>query len=385
VEARRPLKVIGVFPEPTPYRAPLFDLIAGREDVDLLVLYAARTVARRTWDVPLRHAHAVLRGVRVPGLARILRHDYPVTPGVWRALGRARPDCVVVSGWSTFAAQAALAWCRLRRVPYVLVVESHDRDPRPGWRRAIKDAVVPRVVRGAAGVLVTGRLARESMVERGADPTRIGVFANTVDVEALARRADAVAAERERLRSSFGLAPDDVVVLCAARLAPEKGIDTLVDALAELGLHGVALLLAGEGPERAALEQRARAKGVSVLFPGALGADRLVEAYVAADVFALLSRHEPWGVVVNEAAACGLPLVLSERVGAAYDLLRPGENGALVPVDDAPAAAEALRPLVSSRGERVRAGRASREIVGGWGYESSVESFVASVSRAAVH
>jgi glycosyltransferase involved in cell wall biosynthesis len=223
------------------------------------------------------------------------------------------------------------------------------------------------------------------MLGRGADPARIALFANTVDVAALAARAGELATRRAALRASFGAAESDVVVLCAARLAPEKGIDVLVDALAALGRHGVVLLLAGDGAERAAIEQRARAKGVRALVPGALGTDRLAEAYVAADVFALLSRHEPWGVVVNEAAACGLPLVLSERVGAAYDLLRPGENGALVPVDDAAAAAEALRPLVSSREERVRAGRASRAIVRGWGYETSVDSFVASVARAAVH
>ena len=60
-------------------------------------------------------------------------------------------DCVVVSGWSTFASQAAIVWCRLCRVPYVLVVESHDHDPRRAWRRSVKNAVVPRVVGNAAG------------------------------------------------------------------------------------------------------------------------------------------------------------------------------------------------------------------------------------------
>ena len=69
-------------------------------------------------------------------------------------------NAVVVSGWSTFASQAALAWCRARRVPYVLIVESHDEGPRSRWREAVKGTVVPRIVRGAAGVLVTGTLAR---------------------------------------------------------------------------------------------------------------------------------------------------------------------------------------------------------------------------------
>ena len=86
--------------------------------------------------------------------------------------------------------------------------------------------------------------------------------------------------------------------------------------------------------------------------------ERIVELYVAADVFALLSEREPWAVVVNEAAACGLPLVLSDRVGAAHDLLRDGENGALVPAGDVGAAATALRALAADPELRARAGRA---------------------------
>ena len=130
-----PIRVAAVFPEPTPYRAPLLDRVAALEEVDLTVIYAAETVAGRTWRVEPRHRAVFLRGVGVPGAERVLHHDYPLTPGIVGALERARPDVVVVSGWSTFAAQAALAWCRLRRVPYVLVVESHDEGPRAGWRR----------------------------------------------------------------------------------------------------------------------------------------------------------------------------------------------------------------------------------------------------------
>ena len=125
-----PVRVTVVSPEPTPYRSPLFDRIAARDDVDLTVVYAGRTVAGRSWQVEPRHTAVYLRGVRVPFASRLVHHDYPVTPGIVRSLTNARPDVVVVSGWSTFAAQAALVWCRLRRIPYVLLVVSHDVGPR---------------------------------------------------------------------------------------------------------------------------------------------------------------------------------------------------------------------------------------------------------------
>ncbi len=367
------VRVALVSPEPTPYRAPLLDLVAERPELDLTAIYASTTVAGRTWSVEPRHEAVFLDGVRVPGVRRLVRHDYPVTLGIHAALRDAEPDVVVVSGWSTFAAQAAVGWARAKGIPFVLLVESHDLGPRAGWRRAVKGTVVPRLLGRAASVLVVGSMARESVVARGADPDRVRVFANTVDVSAWAERV---------ARADVPRADEDVRVLSVGRLASEKGHDTLVRALAAVGDPRLALAIAGEGPERAGLERLATELGVGLDLLGDLGPDRLAEAYAAADVFALLSTHEPWGVVVNEAAASGLPLVLSDQVGAAYDLLRDGENGFLVPAGDVDAAAAALRRLADDPELRRRLGRRSRELVADWGYEPSVEAFVAAVRDA---
>ncbi len=183
------------------------------------------------------------------------------------------------------------------------------------------------------------------------------------------------------MRGALGLESAELAALCVARLAPEKGIDTLLRAVAR-ARPAVRVVLAGGGPEKDALERSANLLGVRALFLGVVPWERLAELYVAADVFVLLSRHEPWGVVVNEAAACGLPLVLSDRVGAAYDLLHEGENGFVVPADDVDAAAEALRRLAEDAELRARAGAASQRIVSEWGYEPSVEAFIEAVSEA---
>jgi glycosyltransferase involved in cell wall biosynthesis len=341
------MRVTVVSPEPTPYRAPLFDRVAAQQEVDLTVIYAARTVAGRTWDVELHHPSVFLSGPRVPGLGRLLRHDYPLTLGIARALRATRPDVVVVSGWSTFASQAAIAWSRAHRIPYVLLVESHDLGPRAGWRKAVKGAVVPRLVRGAASVLVVGTAARDSVVARGARPDRVRVFANTVDVRHWIERAQQLSVPQHH----------DVLVLSVGRDVPDKGFDVLTTACAEAGVRLETVV-------------------------GGASEDELAHRYVEADIFALLSRQETWGVVVTEAAASGLPLVLSDRVGAAYDLLRDGENGFLVLADDVGAAARAIRTLAEDADLRRRMGDASRELVRGWGYEPSVENFVAAVREA---
>jgi glycosyltransferase involved in cell wall biosynthesis len=340
-------RVAVVSPEPTPYRAPLFDQIAARDDVDLTVIYAGRSVADRSWSVVPQHRSVYLHGLPLPGARKLVRHDYPVTPGIVRALHALHPDVVVVSGWSTFASQAAIAWCRLRRVPYILHVESHDLEPRAGWRREVKRMVVPRLLRAAASVLVVGTAARESVTTYGATPERVRVFANTIDVERWIERANALPRGVH----------EGVVVLSVGRPVPEKGFDVLAAAASAAGV---------------------RLETVT----GGVPEDDLARRYVEADVFGLLSRHEPWGVVVNEAAASGLPLVLSDAVGAARDLLRDGENGFLVPAGDTDGAAQALRELAADPDLRRRMGERSRELVRAWGYDASVENFVAAVREA---
>ena len=381
--AGEPPRVVVVSPEPTPFRSLMFDRIATRPEIDLTVVYAGRTIARRTWTIVPRHHAVFLGGLRVPGASKLLLHDYPLTFGILGALADARPDVVVVSGWSTFACQAAMLWCRAKRVPYVLLVESHDIGPRSGWRRIVKGVIVPRAVQSAARVLVIGRLARESVLARGGRPERIAWFANTIDVVDWGNRVDRLADRRPALRSDLGAGDDDdVVVLCVARLVPEKGLETLIRAVAEAHDPRLLVVIQGQGPDGPELERLATELGVRLRLVGDVPWERVVEAYVAADIFALLSTHESWGVVVNEAAACGLPLILSDRVGAAYDLLRDGENGALVPSGDVVATAGAIRDLAADPAARLAEGACSRELMRGWGYEPSMDAFVIAVREA---
>jgi glycosyltransferase involved in cell wall biosynthesis len=366
-------RVAIVTTEPTASRVPQFDRLARRSDLEIEVFYAAESVQGRTWALTLDHPHVILRGPTLP-LTRLLNHSYPITPSLWRKLDRGRFDCVVVWGWSTFAAQVAILWARRQHVPYLLFAESHLGEARGPLARAARQLVVPLAVRGATGWLATGTLAREHLVHHGADPGRVWTFANTVDVLALRARAESLRSQRAEIRTQFGIGQDDIVVLHAGRLLPIKGTDVLIDAAARAG--GIKLLIVGDGHERDALQ---RAAGSDAIFPGFLAQDDLVEAYVAADIFALLSRRETWGVVVNEATACGLPLVLSDGVGAAADLLEPGRNGELVPVGNVAATAAALQRLAGDPALRSAYGAHSAAVAARWGYEPSERAFAEAV------
>lgn len=375
----RLIRVVYVTGEPTPYRTPHLEALAARPELELHIVYAARTIQRRTWSTPDSEYVTYLRGPSLP-LTRLLHHDYPLTLGIWPLLERLRPDCVVIGGWSLLATQLAIAWCRLRRVPYLLQSDNHLREPRRTWIRLIKRAVLPRIVPQAAALLVPGSLAHAHVLAYGADSRRIVRFPLTVDVRSLATRIDQLRTDRVDVRARLNIAADAVVVLQVARLIPVKATDLLVSAIARVDapLH---LALVGEGPDEARLRELAHRLAVPVTFTGSLEGDNLWSAYAVADIFALLSHRETWGVVVNEAAAAGLPLVLSDRVGAAADLLVPGRNGVLVPSGDAAATAVALSALATDPELRRRQGAESRAMAAGWGYADSVGDLVTLMQR----
>jgi glycosyltransferase involved in cell wall biosynthesis len=370
------IRVAYIAGEPNPSRVPHLRVLAEVPDVDLTVVYAASTVHRRTWTLGLDDA-IVLQGPRLPTTS-ILHHDYPLTPQIWRLLDRGRYDCIVVGGWSLMATQLAIAWARVRGVPYLLISENHDREPRPRWVRAVKSVALRHVVPQAAGHLVTGTLARQHQLAYGARLDRIVIWPNTLDVEAYMREVDELRSKRAELRASFGVHPSATLILHVGRLIPMKGVDELLEAVAAatpaVPLH---LLVVGDGPLAEPLRARAAKLGVSTTFTGLLQGSRLTEAYAAADVFALLSRRETWGIVVNEAASAGLPLVLTDRVGASADLLRDDVNGLVVRSGDRDGQAAALTRLAADPQLREEFGRRSRELVAPFTYQRSVDELVA--------
>ena len=169
---RAAIRVAVISPEPTPYRSPLFDRVAARPEVDLTVIYAAETVANRTWSVEPEHRAEFLRGRR---LCRRCTACCATTIRLRRRIGRAsarsNPD-VVVSPAGARSRRRRRSRGRARTGFRTSCWWRATTSARArGWRRAVKGFVVPRIVRRAANVLVVGTAARESVVDRGAQPS----------------------------------------------------------------------------------------------------------------------------------------------------------------------------------------------------------------------
>jgi glycosyltransferase involved in cell wall biosynthesis len=251
-----------------------------------------------------------------------------------------RPDVLHAHGscWP-FAAGAVAARQAARRLGIPYVVTEHSTrflEGRPF--DAAEDREIRRGLDGAARILaVGGALARA--VEPFAPPGRLAVLGNLVD-GAFFRPPDAP--------------PARPTILCVAGLVPRKGVAGLLRAYGKAfpGDDAPVLEVAGDGPERSALEAEARHLGLAgrVRFLGPLDRDGVREALWRAGLFALNSRIETFGIVLAEALAAGVPVV-STRCGGAEDVVDP-RDGLLVPADDDDALAAALGRAWATRGER---------------------------------
>lgn len=375
---------------PTPYRWPLFRRVAADPALDVTILFYSRAEADRDWALDVREGGERPRVEFLPGRAVHVRGKRSLffhwNPGIRKRLRDGKFDVVVIPGWSMPTSIAAALWCRTHRTPYVVFSETNALRKRPMWLRAAKRPLVATVVGGASAWLATGSLSKEYLVAHGAKPERVHRFANTPDVDALTADVEAARPRRAAVRESLGTPSDAVVTVFVGRLIGAKDAATLLDAWAEVERSEPRawLWIVGDGPEAKSLGERAgRLTLARVRFAGARRPSELPEVWAAADLFVLPSSHEPWGVVVNEAMAAGLPIVLSDKVGAAPDLLADGENGRLFPAGDAAALAAALATITGDGELRARMAASSRRRIREWTYASSVSGFAAAVRDAA--
>lgn len=355
---------------PTPYRLPFFARLAARPEIEIEVLFCAAAEPDRPWSLDDELAsvpYRILRGFSPAIRTRRNTFVYQVNPGILGVLARARFDAVVIGGYAVFAEQVALVGARLRGVPYLVHSESHDLKPRSALVRAVKRIVLPPLFRGAAAGLAVGSAAARYLAAYGMPPERIRIVPNTVDVAEYGRLARQARADAEALRARRGLPAS--YVLFAGRLVEAKGLPELIEARRLLGAAAPALIVAGEGPLAPDLE---REPGTRLV--GFQPQASLIELYALAAATVVPSRTEPWGVVVNEALACGSPVVVSDAVGAAEDLVVDGVNGRVFPAGDARALADAMR-LPPPSGDAH--GRIER-----WTYDFAIEQFLEAVALA---
>ncbi|HMP76774.1 MAG TPA: glycosyltransferase family 4 protein [Kiritimatiellia bacterium] len=273
------------------------------------------------------------------------------------------PVAVALPGWSFIEAKAGLEWCRDNGRAAILMTESAQSDHFRLWPREIAKQVLVRKFHAA---LVGGGSHADYARALGIPRACIFHGYDAVDNDYFIQGAERVRADAAARRAAAGLPPR--YLLTSSRFVEKKNIDGLLRGYALFAARrpdAPPLVVCGDGPLRDALKQLAVTLGVQdrVVWPGFVQYPDLPTFYALADGFILASTTEQWGLVVNEAAASGLPLLVSSRCGCAADLVREGENGYTFNPRAPEAIAGALARLPAEPEALARMGRRSRELV----------------------
>ncbi|MEM7766159.1 MAG: glycosyltransferase [Pseudomonadota bacterium] len=309
--------------------------------------------------------------------------DGTLGPATEAALSAVSPSCIAVSGWTNPEAMTAIRWGIRNQVPLVMMSESQADD---AGRSALRETVKARVVSLCDAALVGGPPHADYISALGIARDRIHFGYNAVDNDFFAAGAAAARADEQALRAAHCLPAR--YLLASARFIEKKNLPVLVEAYGR-ALHGAGLgqpdlVILGDGEERTRIAEAARASGVEarVHLPGYKGYKDLTAFYGLADGFVHVSTVEQWGLVVNEAMAAGLPVIVSDRCGVCRTVLEDGVNG-FVTAPDVDAITVALgRFLALTPNGRAAMGEAASAAIASWGPERFGAGMKAAVASA---
>ena len=313
-----------------------------------------------------------------------LKRTSDVSRGVRSVLAAADPDVVAIPGWSHSGALSALLWCLRKGRPAVLMSDSgwHDEVRRPA-----REATKQRVVRLFSSAVVAGAPHGEYACALGLSADTVFAGYDVVDNEHFERGASEARRSAGQWRRRLGL--PERFFLASSRFIPKKNLIRLLDAYAgyrrRAGVDAWRLVLLGDGELRPEIESRIGRGDLAgaVVLPGFKQYDALPAYYGLAGGFVHASTTEQWGLVVNEAMASRLPVIVSERCGCARDLVREGVNGFTFDPHDVDELAGLMqRVAVMTDGQRRAMGEASRHIIAHWGPDRFAQGLMQAVQVA---
>ncbi len=365
----RRLRVFLLTNLPSPYRLPLFEKLA--DQIELTVGFCQSGDPERRWQISLQSDR--VRYLTLPDRVFPMAIVWNPTLHAW--LAREPFDVYIAGENFTNFPSVVTTWraASRTRAPFLIWCEAIDTHYASGhkisnlYRRWL-------YARATAFIAFSGR-TRQYLERRGAPPDRIAAGLQIIPQDQLPPPT--------RDKAALGLA-GKTIVLYVGYFVARKGASHLIRAFQSTPGENAMLALVGSGPEEAEL-RRISHGDPRIRFVGHLdGADKS-NWYAAADVFVLPTLHDPWGLVVNEAMAFGLPVIVTDAAGCVPDIVRDHDNGRVVPAGDVQALSRALGELLSDVALRRKMGERSRRIIADYTTEAASDRFLQAILRTIDH
>ncbi|MEO6911200.1 MAG: glycosyltransferase family 4 protein [Edaphobacter sp.] len=387
------VKLAYLVSHPIQYQAPLLRRIAQEPDIELTVLFGSDFSVRGykdkgfgdvgvKWDVPLLegYRHELLPVLRDNATATVTTPlNYGILSRLRGSKDEAAFDVLWVHGYLTVNALHGILAANSLGIPVLLRAESWLRDrERSGRKLAAKKLFFKLLKHLVDGVLPIGTLNAAYWRHYLGEDFPQFLMPYAVDNDYFQRRSQEARQQREKLLAELNLDPSRPVILFASKLQSRKRCGDLLTAYLNLSPGpGIEphpyLVIVGDGEERAALEKQAANSGCpGIRFCGFRNQSELPGFFDIATVFVLPSRHEPWGLIVNEVMNAGRAVIISDDVGCQPDLVTDGVEGCIFPAGNIEALTDALRRVLATPETAARMGQRGLERIRTWSYEEDV-------------
>lgn len=361
----------------SPYRVPVFNALASQPQIDLTVLFAAETSRIRQWTVPkeaIRFAYEVLPGWEV---ATVSQHSSLFfNPNVAASLRRNRFDVVICGGYHQPTYWLALLYTHLTRTRTILWSESNRRDQRVSYR--LKSLFKKTLISSFDQYIVPGQSQQEYLLDFGIQSANIWTAPNAVDVEYFRQKSHEYRLSKSDIKHKLGIS--GTAVLYVGRLLDAKGVADVLQAFEKVQSdQDVTLLIVGSGPDEQRYRAWAAERGLKVVFTGFVQQNELPLYYAISDIFVFPTYSDPWGLVINEAMSCGLPVVVSSIAGATKDLVKHGWNGYVFDPGDVETLAHHIQSLINAPEMRILMGERSQQHMHNYTPDKCAEGFTRAI------
>lgn len=368
---------------PHPLMSIMHNYLYEMLDHDYKVFYSGHGDLHRRWqNMPkINYEYEILQGYPLRLKRRKDTITFWLNYSVGKALKNSGCKMVMISGWETLACFSAGWFCYRTGKPYMIFSSSTKFEK--SWRRALTRPLVSRFVKNAVSYVVCGKQAKDYLVSLGAMPERIFSIVNGVDNVFFFKNSRLSNEEKKTLKDSLGL-PSGPIVLFVGQLIKRKGILILLEAFRLLKKSGVtvSLFIVGTGQlEKDVKEFADKYSDNSICLTGHVEMKDLPKYYGIADIFILPSLEEVWGYVVNEAMASGLPVIVSDVVGAADEIVDDGKTGIIVPAGSAKALADAIRRLIDDEKLRISMGSQSLQKIQSHTIKSQAQDYADAIKK----
>ena len=388
-------RVLLLCSHPTQYSSPMWRRISQHPQIEALVAYCSLSGAEAqidpgfgvnvAWDVPLLNDYAwvhIKNYSQRPGVGKMLGL---VNPGVWKLIRTGQFDAIAVfTGYVCVTFWLALIAAKISGIPIIYGTDATSLHPVDGrtWKTKIKRYLWPALFRLADIAIAPSSGTAMLMRSLNIPDERIALMPYVVDNDWWLSRVQRV--DRATMRRDWEIPEQSSVILFCAKLQPWKRPQDLLRAFARARIPDSYLVYAGDGAMRTDLEQEATKLNLRerVRFLGFVNQTGLPQVYCSSDVMVLPSEYEPFGLVVNEAMLCGCPVIVSDRIGARFDLVKEGETGFVFPAANVDALATLLVRALQCRESLKRMGEAARKQMVQWSPQRYVQSFVAATQQA---